>query len=1210
MTTHLTARLAWHMDGWNGHVCRNPSSNRYCIGPHSYPGEKIKDGRNLDWEEANAGKPCASLNQMPPCIHTMNAFGGSNLTAFDDPPSFFKTGSRAQWALPAATVCVWSYDAMYSEEARPGNRYDNFKRLELVKQYFQPIENEKSLVVHYANYSNPFSEEEHNKYVIVGLARVKKLGNIVHYPDTDEETKQQFGGAYVWQMNVETLYPDQGMRIPYHKYLDDPEVLEKILFVPENPRNFKYGTRHLTDDEVLAIVERFIEIANFLKTKGDTSENWDVRLTWLNSLVAELWQERGLYPGLARVLDLMKMPEAIDALRNAALVGTVPAFKEDLFDWLDEETQIFPGTLLPKERVTKVRREWKLRTETERKLMRDVLPRFDLPKEQLEDILSEFRAANGLNVDLSEIAENPYLLCERYVGNDPDDVIPFSRIDHGVFPSPDLGGDFLFELSSAERLRALCVDRLKYETKHVFITTGQMLQDVNKRLANMPEWKRVQFSDQYLQVDRETLEGSIVFRNEGERGYAYLRHVYEAEREIEDTIRKLANRNEIKFKSPVTVSHWRDALYDPKSKLVEKSASEYEAAIVNQAEICAQVFNKPISVLCGSAGTGKTTIIDAILKAIDKAHGSTASFMLLAPTGKAADRIRSKTGKPAKTVHSFLAGLGWLNDNLTLKTIGGKREEETTTFVIDEASMLDLELTATLFRAIKWNNVQRLILVGDPNQLPPIGRGRIFADIIDWLREGQPECVGRLDVNLRQMENRVTGQGTGILDLASIYVRTDEDPEAEEERALDAEVMFKKLQDLPEDGKVDNDLRAVYWDDADDLMEKLLNRIIADMETDTGQTYDEEKRHALWLAASKGESGGYRPDYNQVITPYRHEDFGTEAINLEIQEEARGGALRRIGHLSGITLFDKVLQFRNRGASDAIWAYNNDTGKNEQAQVFNGELGFVVPHGMDGKKWRGQFFRLSRFQVRFAGKENLAVGYGGKLGVVVNDKGKKKFLPNESAEDNLELAYAISVHKAQGSEFDRVYFVVPKDKTALLSPELFYTGVTRATKHCTLLIQQDIAPLIKMRRPESSHLVGINSSLFSFKPIPDGFELIRREGFMEEGRIHRALADVMVRSKSEVIVANLLFEHDVSFFYEKPLYARDGSFYLPDFTINWQGEEFYWEHLGLLNQERYRQHWEIKKAWYEEHFPGRLVITEEGSNLSHDAAKIIEEHFS
>jgi exodeoxyribonuclease V alpha subunit len=202
------------------------------------------------------------------------------------------------------------------------------------------------------------------------------------------------------------------------------------------------------------------------------------------------------------------------------------------------------------------------------------------------------------------------------------------------------------------------------------------------------------------------------------------------------------------------------------------------------------------------------------------------------------------------------------------------------------------------------------------------------------------------------------------------------------------------------------------------------------------------------------------------------------------------------------------------------------------------------------------------------------------------------------------------VHKSQGGEFDRVYFILPKQKAALLSPELFYTGITRASKHCTVLIEEDIAPLLRIHRPEASHLVGINCSLFEFTPAPDGFELLRREGYFEEGKFHRALAEVMVRSKSEVIIANMLFDREIAFEYEKPLYAPDGSFYLPDFTILWRGERYLWEHLGMLGHEEYRNKWAIKKAWYERHFPGRLRKTEESGNLSIDAKTLIDATFT
>src|SRR5437870_13453756 len=120
MPTHLSARLAWHMDGWNGSICQKPAANHYCIGPHSYPGDKIKEKRDLPWESRVevAGQPCSKLDRIPPCIFSINAFGADPLTAFDDPPDFFGSGTRTIWNLPPATVCVWPYEAMYTDDAK------------------------------------------------------------------------------------------------------------------------------------------------------------------------------------------------------------------------------------------------------------------------------------------------------------------------------------------------------------------------------------------------------------------------------------------------------------------------------------------------------------------------------------------------------------------------------------------------------------------------------------------------------------------------------------------------------------------------------------------------------------------------------------------------------------------------------------------------------------------------------------------------------------------------------------------------------------------------------------------------------------------------------------------------------------------------------------------------------------------------------------
>ena len=130
--------------------------------------------------------------------------------------------------------------------------------------------------------------------------------------------------------------------------------------------------------------------------------------------------------------------------------------------------------------------------------------------------------------------------------------------------------------------------------------------------------------------------------------------------------------------------------------------------------------------------------------------------------------------------------------------------------------------------------------------------------------------------------------------------------------------------------------------------------------------------------------------------------------------------------------------------------------------------------------------------------------------------------------------------------------------------------------------------------------------MFRFTPLPE--ELLYIQNWYADEKKLSTLSEYFVRSKSEVIIANMLVAQDVPFQYEKPLYAPDGTMYLPDFTVRFRGETYYWEHVGLLHLPSYKAHWEKKKKWYEKHFPGRLLTTYEGNDLSVAAREIIESH--
>jgi len=1158
MPKHLSVRLAWHDNGWNGRICKSPKDNTYCVGRYSFPGDVISQKRDLQWEEEHKNCHCSELDRIPPCSYSINAFGDREIIAESEPPDFFKDNTRTKrWTVPPYSICTWPYEAMYAENVKQeGGGYNPVKRIQNMREYFQDLEANASLIFYYANYDNPFSGEE-KKYVLIGVARLKKVGEEITYENQGERSKQKYG-PHVWARVIESHYPEQGMRIPYHRYMDNEAVLSKLVAIPENQRLFKYGTRKFSDDEALVLVEQLLEKAMFLKEIGDDTENWDQRIQWLRNLIAELWEYRGLYPGLPAVMSCLGLDAAIPYLkkRGSDEAGTI---KKLLFELLEGRSPIPDDWPLDQGELRKAQRRWQLQSEEAQRLLKEVFPRFDLSSEQIQRILSDRRSENGIDEPLSAIENNPYILCQSYVGEDPDDQIPFAKIDNGVFPSPDLGARFEMEVDDPRRLAALCIDVLKKAPQHTFLRAEDVLRRINQRLSILPDYKQAMFTQRHFEVDEEELSRYLVFRKKEGELYLYRKDVYELERLIEGEIRSLVKRPNIPLNYPLTDEDWRNFLYDEKSPILRSDPDAYDRILQEQIDICKRVFPKAVSIICGEAGTGKTTILRTIIEGIKKGHGEGETFQLLAPTGKAADRLRERTKKPASTIHSFLASRGWLNPNMTLKKSGGKVEANIQTYIIDESSMIDLHLLGTLFKAINWKTVKRLIFVGDPNQLPPIGTGKPFADILDFLQEKFPDSVGKLTTNCRLLE-----KGGLSLDVASLFIR-EERPESQWKR----EEILQKL--LP-GGEIDKDLRVVYWKDGDDLKTKLYRTMVEDIRR---VKEEEPDLMRLWKEMKYLFPNG-DPEGFQVITPYRGEVFGTEAINLFIQDRLNNYMVSQKGKLGGISYYDKVVQFINRPASRPLTAYNVQSKRVENIEVYNGEIGFTKVHGFDTDRWKYKGFHIRRFQVVFKRKEAYWVNYNSATEV----------------EENLELAYALSVHKAQGSEFNRVYFILPKSKTRLLSRELFYTGITRAQTHITLFIEQDLSPLMRLIRKEASDLDHIQSSTFRFDPLPPA--MFHMDDWYEEGKIHRTLSNHMVRSKSEAILANILHEEGIPFEYEVPLYAPDGTFYLPDFTLHFQGETWYLEHLGLLNNEKYRKHWETKKEWYEKHgFANRLIVTDE-----------------
>lgn len=1210
MAIHMSVRLAWHSDGWNGHICKKPCENVYCVGQHSYPGELIAETRDLEFEKAHAGESCAMFPCKVACGLSANAFGKESIQVKVDPPSWWEKSDADPTilTLPPYTACTWCYEAMYKADvfsAVKGKTYDYNKRQKNAEAYFAQFEEGKSLIFYYAGYSNPFSENEEDNYVIVGASRIKKIDDFHYYENTTEQIRADYAGGVVWQKPITSNYPKEGLAIPYWKYMDNEEVLNRIVIKPQHRSPFKYGSREVSNDDAIEIINQLINAVDVLIEIGDNTENWEERKNWLNSVLNELWKARDPYPGFASALINMGLEELVQHYIAITNEQDMKLFRDEVKKLLDGEQDTVFGHEVSNLRT--IRREYMLKEDEEQELLMSILPRFDLTADQMGAILSEDRSDVSITSSLSEILENPYMIFEQYVGMDSDDTIPFYKIDNGIISSPEYGIENIFDVGATERLRAFCVDELNRIAAHSFGKAETILQSVNHRLDRMPEWKQYTFKLKNFKLDRDIFDKALELKEDDEKNlYLYLKWVYEDERQVETIFTMLAERPDISLKMAITKDKFKKKLRNPESKLNETAAEQYEEILDKQADICMQIFSKPICVLSGAAGTGKTTVIRAIVENIERVHGQAAGFLLMAPTGKAAERIKTQTEKNSMTIHSHLASNGWLNKNFTLKRIGGSKGQDVNTIIIDECSMIDLNLFATLLRSINWNSVQRLILVGDPNQLPPIGRGKVFSDTIAWLNDEYPDNVGVLTENIRQLVNRVEGNGCGILDLAELFIQEKQsdmsDSTAADELKRKKEELFTRIMENG-NGDVDKDLAVYFWKEQEDLETLLRDVLIKDMEGMTGLT-EYSGSDKLWQQAIRKSDGSSNPDAIQIISPYRGEFYGTGALNILMQSEFNPYWSHRY-NLDGISFFDKVIQFRNRPKSDMAYAYNQDTRAVEQHEVFNGEIGLVLMHPFDVKNKRYNYIStIERFQVAFSNKsrQKLRYNYGREYGK--NDKGWN--LPEQKVQENLELAYAISVHKSQGSEFDYVYIVIPKRDSHLLSMELLYTAITRAQKKVTILLQEDIGTLTSLGHIEKSAVRRINSSVFKFEPLPE--ELLYIQNWYADEKKLATLSEYFVRSKSEVIIANMLVSEEVPFVYEEPLYAPDGTMFLPDFTVKFRGETYYWEHVGRLDLPDYRAHWEIKEKWYEKHFPGKLLTTYEGKDLSIDAMTIIKEH--
>ena len=617
---------------------------------------------------------------------------------------------------------------------------------------------------------------------------------------------------------------------------------------------------------------------------------------------------------------------------------------------------------------------------------------------------------------------------------------------------------------------------------------------------------------------------------------------------------------------------------NPNKEIEEKARAEKAAALKVLSEA-------RLSVLIGGAGTGKTTVLEILCKEPSIQNGG---ILLLAPTGKARVRMsiglsEAQTKFTAQTIAQFLISNERFDaETRSYRTLSPSERQKIKcpavpkTVIVDEASMITEDMFGALIDAIS-SEAERIILIGDYNQLPPIGAGRPFVDLIRYIKTvdkiGTFPMIGnnfaKLTMTNRQQPNAITNKIRSDVRLSKWF--TDEDGNLDED-------IFSDMQS----GNTDDHLIFKQWSSKEELDELLCEQIaiVANM-----NDIDDIDGFSKSFGGIKHNSGKYCGDtfYStslnngqcaklserwQIIAPVKNNTHGVLHINHMIHEKYRRDSIvlsesRKYPQIApkvgaeGIVYGDKVINVVNKQRKLS-------TGKD--GYVANGEIGVICGP---------------------AHKSTFTVEFSSQIGKVF------EYTPRDFSDDGdtLELAYALTVHKSQGSQFEAV-IVVLSDKCFLQSKELLYTALTRQRDKLIILYDAEAYNLKKYSSMQYSEIAKRHTDLFEAPKIVE----INNE-FFEDNLIHKTKNGIMVRSKSEVIIANMLYDNGFeNFLYEEKLHLGD-SFKLPDFTIKDAASGLFviWEHLGMLGNEEYRKSWESKKQVYEENGfseeNGNLIVT-------------------
>lgn len=563
-----------------------------------------------------------------------------------------------------------------------------------------------------------------------------------------------------------------------------------------------------------------------------------------------------------------------------------------------------------------------------------------------KEIGRTFRQQSGMRrlIEFLSIHHLPAELAVRLYKLWGDEAMDIVQSDPYCLTEPGLDADFglvdrfAIELGVAaddpKRVEAGLIFELAYNqlAGHVFLPQGKLVQATATLLS-------IESIEAEKGISRLLERGRIEADRLADIDIVYLPELYEAERYV---TRRLILMAAASVEEPENL--------DQMVRRAQGAAAVEFSEQQNQA-VRAAATNR-ILVVTGGPGTGKTTILQGVLKLYEEMGLTT---LLAAPTGRAAQRLKEVTGEETSTIHRLLESQIDPGSGELIFTRDETNPLKAHAVIVDETSMVDISLLSSLLKALPSGC--RLILVGDPDQLPPVGPGFPLSDI---LRSGKIPAV-RLTEIFRQAQK-------SLIVMNAHRVNTGQAPDL---KTTTSDFFFMRRRS---EGAVTST-----------ICELCKTRLPNNMKIP--------------------------PEEIQVLSPTRKGPAGTIILNKLLQAQLNPPDPQKREKKWGEVVFregDRVMQIRNN--YDILWSRANGT---HGAGMFNGDIGVITKIDLNA--------------------EVMCVTFDDKEAEYDFDMLRE-----------LELAYAMTVHKSQGSEYQAVILAAWSCSPNLLTRSILYTAITRA----------------------------------------------------------------------------------------------------------------------------------------------------------------------